>query len=460
MSTEEGNEKISESNVDEFTIFLGSTGKVRPSLAKSLKAQGLDEERLLSGDRKYFLTLKGVGEKTADALMALSEIAKAKNTPTTVDLWEHLRVNKVRSNVVKSLKDAGMDTPEKIKDAGKDGLTALPGIGDATAEGILNAVSTMPSQIEDASAEQAPGEVQSDAEGPIAQESLKKGSIIDRIGDFFRSLFRGKKQVPVSSEEAPVVTVPEESDTPLMEDIEAAMEVGPDTEADSAPEEPTPGPEAPAEAPLTEVGDPIPEKGGPPEDASNTVGHETTPIPPSPEGPSGKDEEVPGEISDEERSGTETPLEPAESTGPASAPEEPPKNQPGFFQRIMSFFKKTPSTEEPKEKVPIPVEGEGPVAGPSDEVPEGAEPVPDEPTESIAEGEKGPEEPERPPEEVEIKEIEDIPGIDPSVALKLRDAGYQNLDELKEAVPDDLVLVEGIERETAERICSALKKSE
>jgi excinuclease UvrABC nuclease subunit len=43
------------------------------------------------------------------------------------------------------------------------------------------------------------------------------------------------------------------------------------------------------------------------------------------------------------------------------------------------------------------------------------------------------------------------------MAQKLRDSGYMNMEELREAIPEDLMMIEGITKEMAESICAAVR---
>ena len=49
-------------------------------------------------------------------------------------------------------------------------------------------------------------------------------------------------------------------------------------------------------------------------------------------------------------------------------------------------------------------------------------------------------------------------GISVDVQEKLRSSGYLSVVELREAVPDDLMMIDGIDKDTAERICDAVRK--
>lgn len=59
-----------------------------------------------------------------------------------------------------------------------------------------------------------------------------------------------------------------------------------------------------------------------------------------------------------------------------------------------------------------------------------------------------------------IKAYCDIPGVSEATATKLYDAGYESMDELREAEEDDLKMVDGIGPKTAETISKALKSKD
>jgi transcription termination factor NusA len=50
----------------------------------------------------------------------------------------------------------------------------------------------------------------------------------------------------------------------------------------------------------------------------------------------------------------------------------------------------------------------------------------------------------------------DIKDVTPEIAALLRKAGYQSVEELKEAIVEDLTMIDGINEETAKNIHSAL----
>ena len=59
------------------------------------------------------------------------------------------------------------------------------------------------------------------------------------------------------------------------------------------------------------------------------------------------------------------------------------------------------------------------------------------------------------PKEKSIKEIEDLPGIGPATAEKLRSAGYATLDKIAVASPFELSELVGISSENAKKAVEA-----
>jgi hypothetical protein len=150
-------------------------------------------------------------------------------------------------------------------------------------------------------------------------------------------------------------------------------------------------------------------------------------------------QELPGSVRPAEETKPEQPI----TTAQASAAPEQPKQ--GFFGKIFSAFKKAPAPAV--SGTPI---GE---ATKDQEVPKDPA-VP-------AQQEPGPQA--LPPAEAgqaisQINSIEEIPGIDAEIARKLKEASYNSVDELREAIPEDLTLIQGIDIDTARRICDAIKR--
>ncbi|MDE1825329.1 MAG: DNA repair and recombination protein RadA [Candidatus Micrarchaeota archaeon] len=59
--------------------------------------------------------------------------------------------------------------------------------------------------------------------------------------------------------------------------------------------------------------------------------------------------------------------------------------------------------------------------------------------------------------EVRVKEVEDLPGIGPTSAQKLRDAGYDTLDKVAAALPSELSDATGLSTEVAKKAIEAAK---
>jgi len=103
------------------------------------------------------------------------------------------------------------------------------------------------------------------------------------------------------------------------------------------------------------------------------------------------------------------------------------KKEPGFFQRLIAplanIFKKKPEEAPAKKEPEIKVE------------------VHEKDTTVI---------------ELTGEDFTTLPGVTPETAGRLRQAGYQNISELKEAIAEDLAMIDGIDEATAKAIISAL----
>jgi ERCC4-type nuclease len=112
---------------------------------------------------------------------------------------------------------------------------------------------------------------------------------------------------------------------------------------------------------------------------------------------------------------------------PAKTPKAEEKKEPGFFQRLMAplanIFKKKPQEAQAKKEPEIKVE------------------VQEKDTTVI---------------ELKGEDFTTIPGVTSEIAGRLRQAGYQNISELKEAIAEDLTMIEGIDEATAKAIITAL----
>ena len=63
-------------------------------------------------------------------------------------------------------------------------------------------------------------------------------------------------------------------------------------------------------------------------------------------------------------------------------------------------------------------------------------------------------------EEAPKKEELQIEGVDAEKLKLIQDAGYQDTEELKEAIVEDLTMIEGIDEDTAKDIYSKLHQNE
>ena len=129
--------------------------------------------------------------------------------------------------------------------------------------------------------------------------------------------------------------------------------------------------------------------------------------------------------------------------------EEEKEGSEGFFHKIKNMFSGGKKDQEPSEDEK---EEEPSEEGPSDEGEATGE------EEQPAEEDDVPEEPvKEEKEEAGIGPL-GIAGISVNIQEKLVSAGYHNVDEIKEAVPSDLMMIEGVGKKTAERICDAVKE--
>ncbi|RLF02826.1 MAG: hypothetical protein DRJ64_08930 [Thermoprotei archaeon] len=58
--------------------------------------------------------------------------------------------------------------------------------------------------------------------------------------------------------------------------------------------------------------------------------------------------------------------------------------------------------------------------------------------------------------ERKIERFEDIEGVSEEIAKKLREGGYRNIEELREATVEDLIMIEGIDEELARKILNSI----
>ena len=480
---------------EELVEFLTSSGKIRRGIAESLHDQGMNTwELLVDGDEGYFTAFKGVGAKTAGELILLGEVKREeliKAPEPARDLREVLSdVPRITQGVIDALIEGGFDDVYKISEKEPSDLREVPGVGPKLSERVVEVcreeVEKHPQS--DAGVEEAmplPAE-----EAPAEKEEGFLSKLISRVKGFFSTEKEGAAEPP-SEPEAP----PEEEVAPETEDAEKEPLV--DTVDGVEPEE-KPIEEAPDDKPEEE-----PE--APDEDAPE-AGKDREPAEDAPKEPSGdgadeaepddgpkKEEDAPEGTEGEGKEPTEG--EEPDPEGPAE--EVKPEEKIGLWGKIKGLFgggakpeEKEEERSEPDPKVEEPKEGEeekpapeGPaeeaepkedkasdeesVEGPEAEGKEEGEetseekPVEEGPKEEApVEEKKEPSEakPEKEEPRLEIKDIHHIPGVDKKIADLLLASGYMNLEELKEAVPEDLMMVEGIDEEMARYIYEVLRK--
>lgn len=143
------------------------------------------------------------------------------------------------------------------------------------------------------------------------------------------------------------------------------------------------------------------------------------------------------------------------------AEEAPKPAGPGITDKAMGLIKGTYSKIKGFLVKSPPVKKEGEAAKPPEGKPEESVEVTGAPSDEETQEEPKPEVegPSAEPgtKEAVLESYEKIAGIDTDLALKLYDAGYGSMDELKEAEVDDLILIEGITPEKAREIFEGLK---
>ncbi|MGA1819454.1 MAG: helix-hairpin-helix domain-containing protein [Thermoplasmatota archaeon] len=427
MSDEMKADENSPATVDEqakkedMVSFLSSSGKISEDLASSLYDQGLNSWKgLLEGTEASFKKFKGIGPAKAKVLVELGVRRRDEMEASVPGLKEVLgSVPRINQKIISSLLENGYDSIESFKDKTEKDLREISGIGPKMSAAILEAVRCHQEIYGDAPGtgtcvEEATAEVEVEEEAPPGDERSLIQRIIDAIGGFFG----GKSKEGEEKEaEAPKEQV-EGTEGPGVEE--------PEKEEAPPGEEPVPE-EVSGEAPVEEApGEEVPE-----EEAEAEASEE----------PSEPEEEAAGEV----------------EKAPEPVVEEEPPARTSFFERIKQMFfggaKKEEGEKKPEEeaaaKEEAPPEEEGSPEPVSKEAPE--------PEEESAPA-KEPMVKELPPaEKKEIKVFEDLPGVSKKIAEALRKAGYLNINELREAGPEDLVMIEGIGKKTAEKICVALK---
>jgi ribosomal protein S13 len=164
--------------------------------------------------------------------------------------------------------------------------------------------------------------------------------------------------------------------------------------------------------------------------------------------------------------GTDTKTEPGAKTGEQTGEETYPEvGAPSEeSKKVQEPELVTVETTEsvPEEKLPEATDKESKIEPELESKPE---PKP-EPEAAPHERETTPEpKPEPEPEKINLtdasglfKWFEDTPGLRVEAGKLVFKAGYNNLDELKEAVEEDLILINGIDHKEANSICSELQK--
>ncbi len=456
---------------EEMVEFLSSSGKVRRGLAEPLYDQGLNTwELLVDGDEEYFTSFKGVGKKTADELMIIGGQKKeelSRPPEPARDLRDVLsEVPRVNQGVIDGLMDAGFNDVYRVSAVDPSELREVPGVGPKLSEKIVKAckeeAEKHPQSV--AGVEEAMP-LPADEEAPAEKGEGFLSKLIGKVKAFFST----EKEEPSTSEapEEEGEKEPEEKpseDEPAAEDKEETVEEKPSEEEPVAEdqeepsEEEKPSDEEPSEE--GEASDEEPaaedkkEDGTPEEESTEEEGDpsdEETEEPPKEEPRSlwakikgifsGKEEEAPSE----EKESSEEGEKPSEEEAPESAEEE-------GETPTDDKDEEAPENEGEKEPEEAPSE-DGPAAEDQEDK---EEPSDEKPSEEEKEPSK--EEPSEEEPRLEIKDIHHIPGVDKKTTDLLLSSGYMNLDELKEAVPEDLMMIEGIDEDTAKFIYEVLRK--
>lgn len=395
---------------EEMISFLTSTGKIKEEFAGTLYDQGLDSWKvLIEGTEDYFTGLKRVGPARAKVLLDLASMKKEEMGTSKPGLKEVLEtIPRMSQRIISALHENGYASFESFKEKTAEDLEQIKGIGPKMSVAIIKAVND---HIEIYGAEDAEVATAEMVEEEGGEEAKDERSLIQRIVDAISGLLGGKKKE--EKESAPEEGKPEEAEEE--EKVEEPAEEPPE-EKEPAQEEEKPE-EAKEEEPVEEA--------------------------PKEEEPEGSPEEEKIEEPPEE---TEEEKEPKTSE---EAAEEEPKEEVGFFGKLKAKLFGGPKKEETPERK----EEEDEEKTPSEDEAVGEEVKEEEPPEE----EKGAPESEEAPEKV-YENFEDIPGVSKKTAEMLKGAGYLNVDELREAVPEDLTMIDGIGPKTAEKICNALQK--
>ncbi|MBN1538764.1 MAG: hypothetical protein JW939_01360, partial [Candidatus Thermoplasmatota archaeon] len=328
-------------------------------------------------------------------------------------------IPRMSQRTISSLLGSGYDSFESFSDKTEDDLRQVRGVGPKMAGEIMKAVRAYFETYHPAEEAATPLVEEATAEvEPEETEAVDKDerSLVQRVIDAISGFFGGRKDS--SSEEA---------------------EKGPSEEKEEPQE--VPGQEGPEP---DQVRDDEHEDGEAQKEVSDTE-------------PSHK-EEMMAESSEDKIDGEKEDGEQVKG----SEEEQVPPQKKGFMERIKEMiFGKGREGEAEKSETSIEEASAVPVEVAT------AEETPVEGTVEEEEIEKpaGEEQTDETPSVEEMKEVEkkeytafeEVPGISKKTAEALRNAGYLSIEELMEAVPEDLMMVEGIGRITAEKICRSLK---
>ncbi len=394
---------------EEMLDFLTSTGKVRASLAERLYDEGMDNwAALVNGDDEYFTGFKGVGVKTSEALKELGEKKKEElaESAQAPDLNEVLSsIPRVSEKVIEELKSSGFDTFESFRELEAEKLQELKGIGPKLSVTIIEKVNEVREKFG----------IQDGIEEATAMEEEKAEEEAPEEKGFFEKLIEGIKAIFVGKKEEP--------------------EEKPEEEKEESPdEEKEPSEEKPEEEKEEEAEEKPPEEEKEPSEEKSAEEKEESP----------EEEKEPSEEKPEEEKEEEAEEKPPEEEKEEPSEEEVPKK--GFLQALKEIIFGKKSEEKPEE------EKEG---SPREEA--GEETKEDESAEEEKEVPKE-EEPADEKDEIGAEGPFKLKGVEVEVQEKLKSSGYLSLKELREAVPEDLTMIEGIDEETAERICDAVKE--
>lgn len=395
---------------EEMVGFLSSAGKMRTSLAEAMYNGGLDNwAALVNGDEPYFRSFKGVGVKTAGTLLEAAkqkkeDLRETLNVPTLKEILSS--IPRVSDGVIDTLMENGYNTFEKFKDLEAETLQELKGIGPKLSIAIIEKVNEAREKygIREQDIEEATGlpvEEDKDSGEGTAPGDKEKG-FFEKLIEGIKALFVGKKNEN------------------LAEDGSEETKIPPPTEPKTDEKMVTPEDLAVAPAEIGIVETPV-------EEVST-------------------DKET---ITEEPVDGSEEPAPAPEDEINASETEEvaqdttPPQEKKGFFQTWKEKIFGTKKEEEPSPDEPKVIE-EG-VKEDLEATPEPSPgvPVQEEPLKEDDAGMDGP-----------FK----LRNISLEIQEKLSSSGYLTIEELREAVIDDLTMIDGIDMETAERICNAVKK--